>query len=131
MTSTPSKNTKHPSDFSHTRLTGEFKTIKAMLAIYCKAHHHGAKKGELCTACNDLLHYAHKRLLRCPFQENKPTCGNCPVHCYKKDMRKRVQEVMRFSGPRMLYKHPLMALRHLLDSRRQAPPLHRRNQKPS
>ncbi|MFN2355889.1 MAG: nitrous oxide-stimulated promoter family protein [Desulfopila sp.] len=126
-----SNNTQHPADFSHDRVAKEFETIKAMLAIYCKAHHHGARGDEFCTDCRDLLHYAHTRLLRCPFQEDKPTCGNCPIHCYNRDMRRRVQQVMRFSGPRMLYKHPLMALHHLLDGRRKAPPLNRKGRKSS
>jgi hypothetical protein len=28
-------------------------------------------------------------------------------------MRQRIQEVMRFSGPKMLYHHPIVALKHL------------------
>jgi hypothetical protein len=34
-------------------------------------------------------------------------------------MRDRVKEVMRFSGPRMLLRHPILAIRHLLDGRRE------------
>ena len=105
--------------FSHKRLINEFKTITAMLHIYCNAHHsHIDKESFLCPECKDLQDYARKRLLRCPFQHHKPTCGNCKVHCYKKSMRNRIQAVMRYAGPRMMYKHPLMALRHLIDSRR-------------
>ena len=103
-------------DFSHIRLEREYKTIKAMIKIYCRAKHESG--AVLCTECNQLLNYARKRLLHCPFQQNKPTCGNCLVHCYRFDMRSKVIEVMRFSGPRMIYHHPLMALRHMLDSQR-------------
>lgn len=104
------------STFSSSRLHNEFKTIKAMIKIYCRSKHHSDVS--LCRECEELLGYAKKRLLYCPFQDNKPTCGNCLVHCYKSAMKDKVIEVMRFSGPRMIYKHPLMALRHLLDSRR-------------
>ena len=33
-------------------------------------------------------------------------------------MREEVREVMRHSGPRMLRRHPLLAVAHLLDGRR-------------
>jgi hypothetical protein len=33
-------------------------------------------------------------------------------------MRERIREVMRYSGPRMLLSHPLMAIRHLIDGLR-------------
>jgi len=101
------------------RLEREWKTIEAMISIYCRARHR--RQNGLCHECSELLQYARHRLHCCPFQEEKPTCGNCLVHCYKPRMREKVREVMRFSGPRMIYRHPLMALRHLLDGRRKAP----------
>jgi hypothetical protein len=30
---------------------------------------------------------------------------------------------MRFAGPRMMYRHPWLSMRHLLDTRRPAPEL--------
>jgi hypothetical protein len=33
-------------------------------------------------------------------------------------MRERVREVMRYSGPRMLTRHPVLAVAHLVDGRR-------------
>jgi len=117
--------TNEQHDLPHARLESERKTIEAMIGIYCRARHR--PKNGLCPECSELLRYASHRLHSCPFQEEKPTCGNCLVHCYKPRMREKVREVMRFSGPRMLFHHPLMALRHLLDSRRKAPQLNRRN----
>jgi hypothetical protein len=49
------------------------------------------------------------------------------AHCYRPEMRQRVREVMRFAGPKMLLRHPLLAVRHLLDERRKPPPLKRRS----
>jgi len=98
------------------RLRRERDTIEAMIAIYCRAHHQ--RVTTLCENCSKLLLYAEKRLSHCPFAENKPTCGNCKIHCYKNEMQTKVREVMRFSGPRMLLRHPIMALLHLLDGRR-------------
>lgn len=34
-----------------------------------------------------------------------------------------MREVMRFAGPRMLARHPWLAIMHLIDDRRPAPPL--------
>ena len=62
---------------------------------------------------DELLAYAHARLDRCPFGEGKKTCRRCPVHCYKRDMRERMRQVMRYAGPRMIGVHPVAALRHL------------------
>lgn len=95
-----------------------------MLQLYCRAHHNSS---ELCPDCAALGDYARRRLERCRFGEGKPTCAKCPIHCYKPDMRERVREVMRWAGPRMLLRHPLLALYHLLDGRRPAPELPRRS----
>ena len=59
------------------------------------------------------------------FGDAKPTCANCLVHCYKAEMRTRAREMMRWSGPRMLIAHPVLAILHLLDGRRPAPRLPR------
>ena len=108
--------------FSHRRIEGEFRTIRAMIRIFCRDHH-GLDNGRLCRECGQLLSYAEKRLAHCPFQENKPTCGNCTVHCYRKDCREQVRRIMRYAGPKMIFRHPVMALRHLLAGRREAPTL--------
>jgi hypothetical protein len=36
-------------------------------------------------------------------------------------MREKVRAVMRYSGPRMAGKHPVLAVRHLLDGLRKKP----------
>lgn len=103
------------------RLQRELKTIRAMVEIYCRDRHQPATE-QPCAQCRELLAYAGKRLALCPYQHRKPTCGKCPIHCYKRDMRTRVREVMRHSGPKMIRHHPLLALRHLLDGLRRTPP---------
>ena len=85
-----------------------------MIQIFCGAHHGTAKK-VLCLACTELLEYAKERLDKCPYGENKGACSKCKIHCYKPDMRKHITEVMRFSGPKMVRKHPLLAIDHLLE----------------
>lgn len=87
----------------------EQRTVEQMIRIYCR---HKEGNQELCPACRELLHYAHTRLERCPFGEQKKTCRKCPIHCYKPDMKKQMQAVMRYAGPRMIFFHPLAAIRH-------------------
>jgi len=106
----------------HPRLAREARTLRAMIDIYCRGQH--GTRSQLCADCAELRDYALARLDRCPFQEQKPTCANCTVHCYKPVMRERVRAVMRYAGPRMIWRHPILALLHLLvDSRRPAPVL--------
>lgn len=107
------------------RRAREFKTIAAMLRLYCH-HHHGTQGAQLCKECGTLHDYAHRRLERCVFGENKPTCANCTVHCYKAAMRERVRVVMRWAGPRMLWHHPILTAWHTIVGRRPAPALARR-----
>ncbi len=102
----------------------EFKMIDAMLRMYCRAHH-GSDRAGLCPDCAALHDYAYRRLERCVFGDAKPTCANCTVHCYKPVMRERIRQVMRWAGPRMLWRHPLLALRHMLDGHLPAPVLQR------
>ncbi len=101
------------------RLTRESATLRAMLRLYCHDHHGG--RADLCTDCRELHEYALDRLEKCPFRHGKTTCARCPIHCYQPDMRTRVKAVMRYAGPRMLYAHPIMALRHAVDSLRKEP----------
>ena len=91
----------------------EKKIVSEMIGLYCQKNH-GTKKGQLCPACKELADYARKRTQACPFMEQKTFCSNCRVHCYNPAMRERIREVMRFSGPRMITVHPVMALRHVL-----------------
>lgn len=99
----------------------EARTIEAMVTIYCHDKH-GTRGDSLCPSCQGLLSYAGLRLEKCPYQEHKTTCVKCPTHCYKPDRREEVRQVMRYAGPRMMWKHPYLAIMHLLvDGRREKP----------
>lgn len=93
----------------------EKQTVELMVRLYCRR---AEGNRELCPDCQALLAYAHARLDRCPFGETKSTCKRCPVHCYKPAMRERMRIVMRYAGPRMLFFHPIAAIRHLVHSHR-------------
>jgi hypothetical protein len=105
----------------HSRLARELATLSAMIRLHCH-NLHGRDDG-LCDRCAALLTYATRRLDRCVFGDAKPTCANCTVHCYSAAMREEVRGIMRYAGPRMLWRHPVLALRHLVDGRRPAPTL--------
>ena len=99
-----------------TKRQREKETVSLMINLYCRKKHGG--KG-LCPECAALEVYARQRSDKCPFMETKTFCSNCKVHCYKKDMREKIREVMRFSGPRMIFHHPVMAIRHVIESRKE------------
>jgi len=95
------------------RLKREKSTLEKMIAIYCGDHHYPAWPE--CQACRDMLAYARERLTHCPYGEDKPACSKCPTHCYRPELREEVIAVMRYAGPRMLGKHPILTVRHLID----------------
>lgn len=101
------------------RLLRELETIEAMTRIYCADHHEAPHP---CADCQALMTYASKRLAVCTYGEDKPVCAKCQIHCYGKAMREKVRVVMRYSGPRMILRHPWLALMHVADKRHVAPP---------
>ena len=111
----------HKQEADNARIAREKRSIEAMVQLYCTDHHPGADP--VCTECQKLLAYAKRRLDSCPFQEAKPACNHCLVHCYAPKMRESVKQVMRYSGPRMLFRHPILSLQHLLDKLRRVPTL--------
>ncbi len=103
------------------RAEREAQTVRAMLRLFCQAHHHAPIAPEpegLCPECAELYRFAQGKIARCPFGADKPTCDTCTVHCYPRAKRERIREVMRYAGPRMIWRHPAMALWHLIERRR-------------
>jgi hypothetical protein len=96
---------------SSKKIENEKATVKAMIEIYCKSKH---DTGVRCEDCNQLIDYALLRTDKCKYKEEKPACKNCKTHCYSPEKRDKIKEVMRFSGPRMIFRHPILALRHLI-----------------
>jgi hypothetical protein len=112
---------KMKNDLAGERLARECKTMAAMVRIYCRDHHF--RSDGLCAGCEQFLTYAYVRLERCRFGEEKPICAKCPVHCYHRERREQARVVMRYAGPRMVWEHPVLSLRHWLDGFRTAPPI--------
>lgn len=95
------------------RIDKEAETVRTMIKMYCNGNH--SSNNSMCNDCLDLVSYAESRALNCKFGNKKPVCGKCKVHCYKQNMREKIKTVMRYSGPRMICKHPIMLARHAID----------------
>lgn len=100
-----------------TKREREKKMVSEMIALYCRKNH--GTRGTLCPECAALNLYARQRSDKCPFMETKTFCSNCKVHCYKPEMREKIRAVMRFSGPRMIFHHPVAAIRHVIETKKE------------
>ena len=90
----------------------EVALIPTMIKMYCHGNHH-TKGDEVCEECKELTEYALFRLSKCPFKKNKGFCSFCSIHCYKPDMQEKIKKVMRYSGPKMTFTHPIFAFNHV------------------
>lgn len=97
------------------RIDREKNTVQKMIRLNC-AKKHEAYDG-ICENCESLSSYSIQRLETCQFGAKKPACSKCPVHCYSKSRREEIKEVMRYAGPRMIYKNPYLAIMHLVDKK--------------
>ncbi len=98
----------------------EKQVVTEMIGLYCRGHHGTTRKTGMCPECAALAEYAQARSDRCPFMETKTFCVNCKVHCYKPEMREKIRTVMSWSGPRMIFHHPVMAVHHVISVKQEA-----------
>lgn len=96
---------------SISRIEDEKEIVQKMIIIYCRGHKHGR---ELCTECSNLVKYSYEKLDKCKFGNKKPFCSKCQVHCYESKMREKIKKVMRYSGPRIFFHHPIIAIKHFV-----------------
>lgn len=93
----------------------EKEIVDLMIKIYCNKNHHSKN---LCEECKGLSDYTHIRITRCPYMEEKTFCSSCKTHCYDKYHKEKIKEVMRYSGPRMLIYHPILAIKHIVEDKK-------------
>ncbi len=93
------------------RIEEEKRVVAKMVEIYCRHKEHNKC---LCKDCNELLEYSFRCLSHCRQGNAKPPCRESTIHCYSPEMREKMRQVMRYSGPRMLLFAPTDALQHLL-----------------
>lgn len=80
--------------------------VTLMIKLYCKKHD---DIDEL-----DLLRYVNDRIDKCPMMEQKTFCSKCKIHCYRQEYREKIKKVMRYSGPRIFFYHPILVIKHTL-----------------
>jgi len=91
----------------------DFIILTRFVEVYCHKHHQ-TRGRELCADCRDLLVYAQQRLEKCPL-DPKPKYKNCATHCYRPKYRRRIREIMRFSGMHFIKRGRLdWAIRYFL-----------------
>lgn len=81
------------------RIEKDAKILKKFIKVYCHNIHSEYMKNEngYCKECFELLNFALLRNVKCQL-DPKPKCKDCKIHCYKPEMRKKIKEVMKFSG---------------------------------
>lgn len=99
-------------DSTQKELENESKLLSEMIKIYCKKKHN--TKSCLCEECKELENYSNHRRGKCPFKNHNMVCSNCSVRCFSPVMREKIQKVMRFSGPRVLFYHPIITIGHMI-----------------
>ncbi|WP_295730386.1 nitrous oxide-stimulated promoter family protein [uncultured Muribaculum sp.] len=98
------------------RIEREKLVVRCMIAMYCsRFHRFDGRRDVLCDECRTLFDYACARIDMCPKRGDKSSCRKCEIHCYSQSRRDDIRRVMRYAGPRMLFIHPAMAIRHLID----------------
>ena len=95
----------------------EVRLVDSMIDVYAAAHRKNDPKSDTAVPDTEALKsYTHRRIEQCRYrnERKKPFCNVCPVHCYKPEMRRQIRSVMRYSGPRMLLRHPILSIGHLI-----------------
>jgi len=112
------------------RLERDLQSLARFIEVYCRHRHADVSKRpvelkhhdiaaltgrpvHLCPDCTRLITHAFTKRSNCPLRP-KPQCKHCPSHCYHPTYRKKIQEVMRFSGMKILMSGRLDYLLHLL-----------------
>lgn len=113
-----------------TGIDRDLKVLARFIEVYCKGRHADADREpvslkthnvarllgrtpQLCAECRKLLAHAFVKRANCPMIP-KPSCKNCPSHCYHPTYRAAIKGVMRYSGPRLIMGGRLSYLFHLL-----------------
>ena len=96
----------------------DIKELERFIQIYCENKHKEREKTErngmrLCLECHETLKYSTRRRNLCPL-DPKPTCKNCTIHCYSTEHRKKIKEIMRYSGMYMIKRGRFDLLLHYL-----------------
>lgn len=101
----------------------DIKLIGKFVEVYCVGKHGRAERSavvlpedlgtrKLCPECASFLQYAVTKRLKCPLEDEKPTCKHCRIHCYDRPRREKVREIMGYAGRRLMMRGRLDYIWH-------------------
>lgn len=101
----------------------DIRVLGKFVEVYCSGKHRAAEQapvalpagiGErsLCPECASFLEYAVTKRLKCPLEADKPICKHCRIHCYDRQHREKVREIMSYAGRKLVMKGRLDYLWH-------------------
>jgi len=92
---------------------GDVRTLMKFVGIFRRENHNGKKtpfyyklfdmmeiqkeEVNLCPDCSKLLTYGLAMRMKCP-HDPKPMCKKCETQCYHGEYKRKIKEVMKFSG---------------------------------
>ena len=93
----------------------DLKVLMEFVRVFCRSKHDNQAEVEipselrylfrkgaaLCPDCTGLVAHAVEKRRKCPL-DPKPSCKHCHIHCYSREYRARIREIMAFSGRRMI-----------------------------
>lgn len=89
--------------------------IKKSFLLYCHKHH-GTADETLCPKCTALLATVMVKMNKCKYGITKPICDRCDDSCLGTAPTREFLKIMKSSGRSMMFRHPIMAIKHKLQS---------------
>jgi hypothetical protein len=105
----------------------DIKVLITFVSVYCQSKHGDTERSpmelpleltavsprdvRLCTDCAGLVGHAIEKRRLCPL-DPKPSCKKCHIHCYSRQHRDKIREIMSFSGRHLILRGRLQYLWH-------------------
>jgi len=107
----------------------DVRILARFIQVYCHDRHDPQANGQvelplqlqpgwgrrhtICAECAELLEHGIRKRTLCPL-DPKPTCKKCHIHCYGKEYRQKVREIMAYSGRKLILRGRIDYLWHYL-----------------
>ena len=93
----------------------EKENIRKTFGVYCHSNHN-TEEDKLCPKCTALLTTVFTKIGRCPYGITKPICDKCETPCFGEKATNEFLTIMNSSQRKMLFSHPMMTIKHKLQS---------------
>lgn len=93
----------------------ERENIRKTFGVYCHSHHN-TEGDKLCQKCTALLTTIFTKISRCPYGISKPICDKCETPCFGEKATNDFLTIMKSSQRKMLFSHPMMTIKHKIQS---------------